>query len=1275
MPAAFWDTYRLGARIPSLDSLISSDAADQVSNLQRALSSVAYIESRDPAVPTPEATADAHFVGRLLLGLLCRGWPSFVSPDVEQALLESIDPAVRLECWEVGQSGQVGWRLGDLDNAPLGTWDDAIRGALLRGDRRLGIDEVTVELLSDSRAEHEFYRDHLASLLGNAIGWLEMQRPLASMVREDEPDRQCYGSQRVDFTLDLPGARGLVRRVIELDGSHHECSLQLEIDRNRDDLQKKHGWQTSRVPVRTLGDGSLNYLPGVLRAIVENNPFPFTHIEDADHALEDLRNREAARLVLTPHAVARVQLALCRALMDGVLDLSVPEWSIAVVEREIPCAEIAIWDWFHALTHLCRLYDIPVRVERVRVILVEEHLTSFPSLPFGSLRHSSIKTRVEPLVGGGTLDRIDLGIDVSIGCHPTRRYPTDPLSQAHLLISRRVALRTAQRQSGYVVDSWPQPRVIANPKAKTCLDSLEYFLRTLFRKEKFREGQMDIIERVLRREDVIGLLPTGAGKSITFQLPALLSPGLSLVIDPLKSLMQDQAENLVQSGVMDSIQINSDTPPRERSKIEWQFSRGEFRLVFISPERLQIRDFRDRLWATAGMRPVAFVVIDEAHCVSEWGHDFRTAYLNLGRIAAEFCGCNGTRPPMIALTGTASESVLRDIQRELDVEADEAIVRPGEFARDELKFMIIPVPKSAKADKLAYLIGTVVPGVLGVEPHDLASGACGGIVFCPHVNGKLGVYKVAVNIRNTLPQFDSDAGNGADPKNLAHQLVAFYSGERPRVLQMSDSAYAGYKADAQRAFKSGRIPLLVATSAFGMGIDKPNIRYTVHYAMAKSVESFAQEAGRAGRDRKDAICAVLFTDRLASREDGGEPPSDCLEPGIAVEEAQERAAAANWDSDDAEMQMYLHTRGYQGVIRESAAVRAFYHHWIESEFPTRDQRSNQLVQVTVSEGMYRETIEDYMQPLVPEDKHKVIVNGADDDKEKMPRPDLQRLIYRLSLLGIIDDYTVSYGFDHVYSLSVRALADDAVRDHLTHYVARYRTAERIREVEEHLDTSPLHDPVCQCIDTLCWFIYEEIEKRRRQGIFNMRHMLRESADGQDFARRLNQTLANTALTRTVFDLLRSDDYRGWALVATEISAAETAEHVYYQCRRALEDAPGHPGLMLLIALALQGSEGERRDEVVANLREGLGHVRQSFARDDQRHVAGWIAAEFARIAPTAAPAILNQVIQMDRDSTFAGAVLRTVAAGKLSADPILMRTSQRCLLHRIDARLNTFING
>jgi hypothetical protein len=156
--------------------------------------------------------------------------------------------------------------------------------------------------------------------------------------------------------------------VIELDGPHHNQPYQKKIDVARDDLLQNHGWLTRRVPVKTIDDRSFNYLPGSLKAIIDANPFPFAHIDESDKSLENPLNREATRLLLTPHAIARVQLALSRALMTGVLDVRNEEWVIAVAERDTTCAELAVHDWLKTLQNLCQLYHVEIGLERIRLL-------------------------------------------------------------------------------------------------------------------------------------------------------------------------------------------------------------------------------------------------------------------------------------------------------------------------------------------------------------------------------------------------------------------------------------------------------------------------------------------------------------------------------------------------------------------------------------------------------------------------------------------------------------------------------------------------------------------------------------------------------------------------------------------------------------------------------------------------------------------------------------------------------------------------------------------
>lgn len=378
-------TYRLGARLAAVDGLLGREEAERVQRLQRALSSVVWM----PAGGVPNAvaapTADAEFVGRLMLGLLCRGWPTLASPLVE--------------------------------------------GALLRGDRRLVADGAVLDLLCDSNAEKDLYRNELATLFGDAIGWVELQRPLASLVRQDLKGE--VGSGRVDFAIELPAEKNPIRLIVEVDGPHHTNAGQATFDKEREKIAGQHGWATRRVRTASgqFDEADLKNLSAYVDEVGKANPFPFSHLTTADSGLEGI-DAAATQLLLTPHAVARLQLALARSVMDGLLRLDAEQWTIAVVEREVPCAELAVRDWLTTLRNLCGLYGIPVGLRRVQLLVAEEHLAAFPAHLMSDAGTDAIAVAVERLGDARPGTKVDLAVDVSMGAHPTRRYPTDPIAES-----------------------------------------------------------------------------------------------------------------------------------------------------------------------------------------------------------------------------------------------------------------------------------------------------------------------------------------------------------------------------------------------------------------------------------------------------------------------------------------------------------------------------------------------------------------------------------------------------------------------------------------------------------------------------------------------------------------------------------------------------------------------------------------------------------------------------------------------------------------------------
>jgi ATP-dependent DNA helicase RecQ len=433
--------------------------------------------------------------------------------------------------------------------------------------------------------------------------------------------------------------------------------------------------------------------------------------------------------------------------------------------------------------------------------------------------------------------------------------------------------------------------------------ALQYFLRNIFRKKKFRKGQLEILSRALRGQSVIGLLPTGGGKSLTYQLAALLQPGFTLVIDPIKSLMKDQYDSLLRNRIDAAVFINSSIKdPKDRKKALEKMTSGHSIFTFVSPERMQIPEFRYSLARMEKERNFfAYCVIDEVHCVSEWGHDFRLSYLRLGENAINHCKTqSGEAIPLFGLTATASFDVLADVQRELappdspKALENEAIVRFESTDRPELNYEVIQtsidenqlpqgfdewdIKKALGASKKAAL-NNLVKTIGGKVDHysevteysdtqlrekfepQFFQKVGAGLVFCPHRSWHFGVTdRYKANPDGHYGVFD----------NLP-SLPGMQSGTFIGSDHEDESVSAQIEADSNRnqeMFIGGSLNLLVATKAFGMGIDKSDIRFTVHFNYPSSIEGFVQEAGRAGRDQKTALGCILFNDQVIETQSG-----------------------------------------------------------------------------------------------------------------------------------------------------------------------------------------------------------------------------------------------------------------------------------------------------------------------------------------------------------------------------------------------------------------------
>lgn len=913
----------------------------------------------------------------------------------------------------------------------------------------------------DSIEESGLLHEVIPRLLGvTACRWIVPQVDISCLLRSG--DRSIGG--RVDFLFSHPRLSSPL--VLEVDGEEHMSHRAR--DEARDSALRAEGYQVVRLRARDIRVSPSvveKVLIDVVGELGELNPM----FDPTD---------ASATKVSAARVVHQIQLSLLMALKIGMLKVSERgRWHVTADLAGLPfkqsewprLLDIAVEDLVDLIDHLCELYQIGSTP------------ASTPSGPAGQSIHISF---------GGTAS----------GSNTFRIN--------NIYVPFYIAQDSLQSA----------PRSLHQPSEEL----LKYFLHRVFRKDNFWEGQYEIVSRTLQGLDTIALLPTGGGKSIAFQLSSMLLPGRTIVIDPILSLIDDQIDNLCSYGIDRCIGITSQLDAIDRDQAMTHFGLGEYLFTYVAPERFQVASFRDSLVSLTAHTPVSLVTIDEAHCVSEWGHDFRTAYLNLGRIARQYCRHDGRIPPMVALTGTASKAVLRDVQRELQIEDFDAIVTPKSFDRPELNFQVVHCRSGEKAASLKGLLGQSLPSAFGVSTslfyqnrgHDTFS----GLVFCPHVNGDFGVVEVAEDVRNALGI-----------------RALYYSGGAParHNRRMWDSE----KGTIARRFKQNETPVLVATKAFGMGIDKPNIRYTVHYGLPASLESFYQEAGRAGRNRMPARCVLIVSNDDEARS------RSYLDPRTSIEViAQAVSELRHDDADDITRMLFFHVQAFRGISEE-----------LKDVLRTMDQlpapSRTQTVRVVL----------------------RMFDKAVKDSDRARNRAAAEKSLHRLLLIGVVADYTVDYSSQE-FTVRLSGFDKEAIIETYGHYVAGYsrpRSQRATAKAREYLHL-PYKEFVGEVVRLLLQFIYEVIEQGRRAAL---REMVLATPQGQTdsgLRDRLLRYLEETEYSELLANMSTAAD-TGFGAVAQciehDVVSAKEAEELRGQVSRYLESYPDHPGYLILRGLS------------------------------------------------------------------------------------------------------------
>jgi ATP-dependent DNA helicase RecQ len=655
--------------------------------------------------------------------------------------------------------------------------------------------------------------------------------------------------------------------IFEFDGKHHKTESYKAYDVFREEEAVKGNFAILRQP------SDLKELDLAIIKQFDNKDGIFEVF--ARNYNTDITERLAEQiLVLTPFAIARIQKTLLELFLRDADLLSKLEINIAIIERDLPCGALAIESLNELASNLSELITDDSKLPKFNVIVYPDQRFSKHNL------HRGLEATKE-------FDEIDYDIilDHSLlireGIYKYDKY--NSTKSIKIRSSHFVNNSFGNKRRVYCAKPLDYKELVIKQPDATYLpndlkENIEYFIQNIFRKPAFREGQLEIISRALRLLPVIGLLPTGGGKSLTFQLSALMQPGICIVVDPIKTLMEDQVRVLKNNWIDCCDYINSTLTRKEKRNKQINFRFGESQIMFLSPERFVMNGFRNLIQNINSLfdLSITYCVIDEVHCVSEWGHNFRFTYLQLGKNAQQYCftknETENKKVTLIGLTATASFDVLADVERELKIEHSDlanALIMSENTIRPEMFYRVIDatLPKTQEPNKDLENIGNNLQ--YWNQPDIIQKSLKQHIA---NYNSKENATEGSILIKDN----DLSKTNVND-----HSLIVFCSTKSTMEKLAENSVcevYNNFKSESKgyffgssdedeidkqtqfsfEKFITGNLKHIVATKAFGMGIDKEDVRAVYHINYSNSLESFVQEAGRAGRDKQVCESVIIY---------------------------------------------------------------------------------------------------------------------------------------------------------------------------------------------------------------------------------------------------------------------------------------------------------------------------------------------------------------------------------------------------------------------------------
>jgi len=985
--------------------------------------------------------------------------------------------------------------------------------------------------------ENNYYpaKDFFENIIPNEFGEFSfIQSLLIPEIEINEitgEDDRNFINQQVDFYL--PQAK----LVIEIDGQQHKLDEVTRVsDSTRDNYLSGKGITTIRITTRELQNGTYTAKVETILKHLERYEKLLNFYKNACEKIEENQmSEEEVKTKLLPTAIIRFQVLLIELLTHKYLTFD-EEWNFNILAHEnLPnFAELAIND---LLIWVDKLWQLKNKSELKK--------------PNFNIAITNDKTKFQPTTKA-------INIDFSL----FKRYTDENKISEDVIFVRTDYFDIVKDKNYFRVSTTEPINYNVTDEDKSIL---EFFLDNIFDKPSFREGQFSIISNALNRKDTIGLLPTGGGKSLCYQLPCLLQPSINFVVCPIKSLMYDQNDNLVKTLVTNVSFITSDLDADERREIEINFEQGRYLFVWISPEKFQIPSFREKISAIVANFSIAYAVVDEVHCLSEWGHDFRTSYLNLAKTIDKLSSKdeNGEgKIKFIGLTATASVNVLKDIKIEFSRQKqrleDENIKSLLDYSRKELQFEVLN-DNGNKSDKLKKLINELKDTESFIETTEKA-----GLIFTPNVNGAYGCYSVS-NTLNSLYQNKVSWFSGDVPKVDEYDENGNRTGRKIDLMPRNE--FNKHKLQVQKDFKENKYQLLVATKAFGMGIDKQNVFYTFHYGLPSSVEALYQEAGRAGRwdkrkeENKSKIgkCYVLHSPETHDRE----RVERLFHKDTTFTEMKAISDEVGFGGRDIFKQVFLFVQGQNDIEKDFEIVLGVIKNYFKEKTQTRIFWNDAYTKLRINSDV------------------------------------LQKAIYRLSLLGIVSDWTTNF-INH-FEVQFKTIDENHIIKSVSDYITKY---EPNTDVKKELQKVQRDTVLEKAVWYLLNWTFENIAYSRKQSLKTLSDWCSQFEDSESFKQRIDSYFIFSETTFVLQHIAENPkDYKQWFEVLTtnnQFPNRTEFEKLKDSISRFLESYRNSIGLNFVsgfVRLALseyEDGDGKERFE------SALSNVKETFTQEQQK---------------------------------------------------------------------------